>query len=233
MNADSVWALILFLILCFEIFFLYKDILKIKNFKAQNPNKKDVAKYLGLGLLRIIIFALVVFLISLKLDCILFLYYWVGRNSALIDAVRPELNSYKFNFFKYIFCFIFPVSIVCMIFVMIKKKGLVLSLVFPVLVFFGLIFLLCFLDFDIKYYKNPLADTKVSETFKPLNVPLLKEGMTEKEVLELLGDPVFQSENMFVYAKRDGFGWYYYFCLDVYFENDIVVKIDKKWLVED
>ncbi|MBP5749079.1 MAG: hypothetical protein J6W63_12030, partial [Treponema sp.] len=55
---------------------------------------------------------------------------------------------------------------------------------------FGFLFIvtLAFGTYDLKYYKNPLADTKVSESFNPLNLPLIKEGMTKEEVLNLLGD---------------------------------------------
>ncbi len=54
-----------------------------------------------------------------------------------------------------------------------------------------------------------------------------------EDVRELLGEPISEDENLFVYAKPNGWGWYEYFCLDVYFENDVVVKIDKRWEYED
>ena len=97
---------------------------------------------------------------------------------------------------------------------------------------FALLMVVLF-DYGYKYYRNPLADTRVSSSFKPLNVPELKEGMSKDDVLELLGEPLEKLEDEFVYAKRNGIGWYEYLCLDVYFENDIVKKIDKRWEYED
>ncbi|MBQ1726472.1 MAG: outer membrane protein assembly factor BamE, partial [Treponema sp.] len=117
----------------------------------------------------------------------------------------------------------------------IKKIRIALSLVFPMIAIFGFLFIvtLAFGTYDLKYYKNPLADTKVSESFKPLNLPLLKEGMTKEEVLNLLGEPLSQSESCFYYTEENGKGWYDYFILKVYFENDAVVKIRKDWGYED
>ena len=88
-------------------------------------------------------------------------------------------------------------------------------------------------DYDLKYYKNPLADTKVSPTFKPLNVPLLKEGMSKKEVLELLGDPIYERDNCLTYSTSNAIGEYEYLHLHVYFENDTVIEINKWWEYED
>ena len=103
------------------------------------------------------------------------------------------------------------------------------------IVIFGFLFIagLDFSSHHLKYYKNPLADTKVSESFKPLNLPLLKEGMTKEEVLNLLGEPLSQSESCFYYTEEKGKGWYDYFILEVHFENDAVVKIRKDWEYED
>jgi hypothetical protein len=222
-----------FLCLCAEGYFVYKDDLSLRKMQELNPDKKIIRKYLMSGLLRVMLFFLVVFIISFLLNLIPCMYYWKGRNVALIDAVRPELNV-KFNFFRCIVYFIFLVSIILSIIFKIKKKRLALSFVFPVIAFSGLISLLD-ADNGLKYYKNPLADTVVSDTFKPLNVPYLREGMTSEEVLELLGDPLEKKENKFIYAKEDNpdYSEYDYFKLDVYFENDRVVKIDKEWLYED
>ncbi|WP_191016314.1 hypothetical protein [Treponema zioleckii] len=88
-------------------------------------------------------------------------------------------------------------------------------------------------DYEYKYYRNPLADTKVSATFKPLNVPLLKEGLTKEEVLELLGEPISKNEKSFLYTGEDGRGWYTFLWLTVDFENDVAVKIIKEWRYED
>lgn len=60
-----------------------------------------------------------------------------------------------------------------------------------------------------------------------------ESGMKKEEVYDLLGYPLSEEGNLFIYAEPNGRGWYDYLCLDVYFENDIVIKIDKRWKYED
>lgn len=221
---------------CLEVFFVYKDASRLSNFKKQQPSKKETLRYLGFGLLRVALFLLAAALVSLALTPTLYFYYWVGRNKELIEAVRPSLNSnYSLTLIEFFLLFLFPVSVILAIILVIKKIRIALSLVFPMIAIFGFLFIvtLAFGTYDLKYYKNPLADTKVSESFKPLNLPLLKEGMTKEEVLNLLGDPLSQSENCFYYTEEKGKGWYDYFILEVHFENDAVVKIRKDWGYED
>ena len=221
---------------CLEVFFVYKDASRLSNFKKQQPTKKETLKYLGFGLLRVALFLLAAALVSLALTPTLYFYYWVGRNKELIEAVRPSLNSnYSLTLIEFFLLFLFPVSVILAIILVIKKIRIALSLVFPIIAIFGFLFIvtLAFGTYDLKYYKNPLADTKVSESFKPLNLPLLKEGMTKEEVLNLLGEPLSQSESCFYYTEENGKGWYDYFILEVYFENDAVVKIRKDWGYED
>lgn len=221
---------------CLEVFFVYKDASRLSNFKKQQPTKKETLRYLGFGLLRVTLFLLAVALASLVLSLIPYFYYWVGRNKELIEAVRPSLNSnYSLTLIEYFLLFLFPVSVILAIILVIKKIRIALSLVFPMIAIFGFLFIvtLAFGTYDLKYYKNPLADTKVSESFKPLNLPLLKEGMTKEEVLNLLGEPLSQNESCFYYTEENGKGWYDCFILEVYFENDAVVKIRKDWGYED
>lgn len=221
---------------CLEVFFVYKDASRLSNFKKQLPTKKENLRYLGFGLLRVALFLLAAALVSLALTPTLYFYYWVGRNKELIEAVRPSLNSnYSLTLIESFLLFLFPVSVILAIILVIKKIRITLSLVFPTIAIFGFLFIvtLAFGTYDLKYYKNPLADTKVSESFKPLNLPLLKEGMTKEEVLNLLGEPLSQSESCFYYTEENGKGWYDYFILEVYFENDAVVKIRKDWGYED
>lgn len=221
---------------CLEVFFVYKDASRLSNFKKQQPTKKETLKYLGFGLLRVALFLLAAALVSLALTPTLYFYYWVGRNKELIEAVRPSLNSnYSLTLIEYFLLFLFPVSVILAIILVIKKIRIALSIVFPIIAIFGFLFIvtLAFGTYDLKYYKNPLADTKVSENFKPLNLPLIKEGMTKEEVLNLLGEPLSQSESCFYYTEEKGKGWYDYFILEVYFENDAVVKIRKDWGYED
>ncbi|MBQ1794892.1 MAG: hypothetical protein II110_04345, partial [Treponema sp.] len=110
-----------------------------------------------------------------------------------------------------------------------------LSLVFPMIAIFGFTSFLMLAFNDFKYYKNPLADTKVSESFKPLNLPLLKEGMTKEEVLNLLGDPIriSKDKNSFYYAEEGGYGEYWYFWLSLDFEGNSLSLINKEWAYED
>ena len=221
---------------CLEVFFVYKDASRLSNFKKQQPSKKETLRYLGFGLLRVALFLLAAALVSLALTPTLYFYYWVGRNKELIKAIRPELNSnYSLTLIEYFLLFLFPVSVILAIILVIKKIRIALSIVFPIIAIFGFLFIvtLAFGTYDLKYYKNPLADTKVSESFKPLNLPLIEEGMTKEEVLNLLGDPLSQSESCFYYTEENGKGWYDYFILEVYFENDAVVKIRKDWGYED
>ena len=221
---------------CLEVFFVYKDASRLSNFKKQQPTKKETLRYLGFGLLRVALFLLAAALVSLALTPTLYFYYWVGRNKELIEAVRPSLNSnYSLTLIESFLLFLFPVSVILAIILVIKKIRIALSLVFPMIAIFGFLFIvtLAFGTYDLKYYKNPLADTKVSESFKPLNLPLLKEGMPKEEVLNLLGEPLSQSESCFYYTEENGKGWYDYFILEVYFENDAVVKIRKDWGYED
>ncbi|MBQ1869415.1 MAG: hypothetical protein II146_02960, partial [Treponema sp.] len=207
------------------MFFVYKDASRLSNFKKQQPTKKETLRYLGFGLLRVALFLLAAALVSLALTPTLYFYYWVGRNKELIEAVRPSLNSnYSLTLIEYFLLFLFPVSVILAAILVIKKIRIALSLVFPIIAIFGFLFIvtLAFGTYDLKYYKNPLADTKVSESFKPLNLPLLKEEMTKDEVLDLLGEPLSQSESCFYYTEENGKGWYDYFILKVYFENDAV-----------
>ena len=186
--------------------------------------------------MRVALFLLAAALVSLALTPTLYFYYWVSRNKELIEAVRPSLNSnYSLTLIEYFLLFLFPVSVILTAILVIKKIRIALSIVFPIIAIFGFLFIvtLAFGTYDLKYYKNPLADTKVSESFKPLNLPLLKEEMTKDEVLDLLGEPLSQSESCFYYTEENGKGWYDYFILNVYFENDAVVKIRKDWGYED
>lgn len=232
-DVDLVYSFVFVSAFCLEIYFIFKDIKNIREFHAQNPSKKEILKYFGFGFLRFILFLVVTLLISVLLNFIPYLYYWSGRNKALIEALRPGLNS-DFGLFRFVYWFLFPVSLVYVAIIKIAKKRIALSIVFPIIIICGVISLITLaFDYDYKYYRNPLADTKVSSSFKPLNVPLLKEGMRMEDVRELLGEPISEDENLFVYAKPNGWGWYDYFCLDVYFENDVVVKIDKRWEYED
>ena len=222
-------------IVCLELFFVCIDVFRFIKFQKQLPTKKETLRYLGFGLLRVTLFLLAVALASLVLSLIPYFYYWVGRNKELIEAIRPELNSDSplFIFAASIFLFLFPLSVILAAILVIKKIRIALSLVFPMIAIFGFTSFLMLAFNDFKYYKNPLADTKVSESFKPLNLPLLKEGMPKEEVLNLLGEPLSQSENCFYYTEEDGKGWYDYFILEVHFENDAVVKIRKDWGYED
>ena len=227
---------ILIFIVCLELSFACKDASRLSNFKKQQPTKKETLSYLGFGFLRVTLFLLAVALASLVFSRIPSFYYWSGRSKELIEALRPELNSDFPSIFRtFIFIFLFPVSVIFAAILVIKKIRIALSIIFPMIVIFGFLFIagLDFSSHHLKYYKNPLADTKVSESFKPLNLPLLKEGMTKEEVLNLLGEPLSQNESCFYYTEENGKGWYDYFILKVYFENDAVVKIRKDWGYED
>ena len=227
---------ILIFIVCLELSFACKDASRLSNFKKQQPTKKETLRYLGFGLLRATVFLLAAALASLVFSLIPSFYYWSGRSKELIEALRPELNSdFPYIFRIFIFIFLFPVSVIFAAILVIKKIRIALSIIFPMIVIFGFLFIagLDFSSHHLKYYKNPLADTKVSESFKPLNLPLLKEGMAKEEVLNLLGEPLSQSESCFYYTEENGKGWYDYFILKVYFENDAVVKIRKDWGYED
>lgn len=224
---------------CLEVFFVYKDASRLCNFKKQLPTKKETLRYLGFGLLRATVFLLAVALASLVLSLIPYFYYWVGRNKELIEAIRPELNSDGplFIFAASIFLFLFPLSVILEAILVIKKIRIALSIVFPMIAIFGASFLLMitFVFNDFKYYKNPLADTKVSESFKPLNLPLLKEGMTKEEVFNLLGEPLRISKdgNSFRYAEDGGYGEYWYFWLSLDFKGNSLSLINKEWAYED
>lgn len=231
--------LINLVIVCLELFFVCIDVFRFIKFQKQLPPKKETLKYLGFGLLRVMLFLLAVVLASLVLSLIPYFYYWVGRNKELIDAIRPELNSDSplFIFAASIFLFLFPLSVILAAILVIKKIRIALSIVFPMIAIFGASFLLMitFAFNDFKYYKNPLADTKVSESFKPLNLPLLKEGMAKEEVFNLLGDPIriSKDKNSFYYAEEGGYGEYWYFWLSLDFEGNSLSHINKEWAYED
>lgn len=226
-------------IVCLELFFVCIDVFRFIKFQKQLPTKKETLRYLGFGLLRVTLFLLAVALASLVLSPITYFYYWVGRNKELIEAIRPELNSDGplFILAASIFLFLFPLSVILAAILVIKKIRIALSIVFPMIVIFGASFLLMitFAFNDFKYYKNPLADTKVSESFKPLNLPLLKEGMTKEEVLNLLGDPIqiSKDKNSFYYAEEGGYGEYWYLLLAVEFKDNTLSHIEKEWGYED
>ena len=224
-------------IVCLELFFVCIDVFRFIKFQKQLPTKKETLKYLGFGLLRVTLFLLAVALASLVLSLIPYFYYWVGRNKELIEAIRPELNSDSplFIFAASIFLFLFPLSVILAAILVIKKIRIALSLVFPMIAIFGFTSFLMLAFNDFKYYKNPLADTKVSESFKPLNLPLLKEGMPKEEVLNLLGDPIqiSKDKNSFYYAEEGGYGEYWYFWLSLDFEGNSLSLINKEWAYED
>ncbi len=223
-------------IVCLELFFVCIDVFRFIKFQKQLPTKKETLKYLGFGLLRVTLFLLAVALASLVLSLIPYFYYWVGRNKELIEAIWPELNShFPFIFITFILIFLFPVSVILAAILVIKKIRIALSLVFPMIAIFGFTSFLMLAFNDFKYYKNPLADTKVSESFKPLNLPLLKEGMTKEEVFNLLGDPIriSKDKNSFYYAEEGGYGEYWYFWLSLDFEGNSLLLINKEWAYED
>ena len=223
-------------IVCLELFFVCIDVFRFIKFQKQLPTKKETLRYLGFGLLRVTLFLLAVALASLVLSLIPYFYYWVGRNKELIEAIWPELNShFPFIFITFILIFLFPLSVILAAILVIKKIGIALSLVFPMIAIFGFTSFLMLAFNDFKYYKNPLADTKVSESFKPLNLPLIEEGMTKEEVLNLLGDPLRISEDgkSFCYAEKGGHGKYVYLRLNVEFEGNTAVLVDEEWIVED
>ena len=223
-------------IVCLELFFVCIDVFRFIKFQKQLPTKKETIRYLGFGLLRATVFLLAVALLSLVFSLIPSFYYWFGRNKELIEAIWPELNShFPFIFITFILIFLFPVSVILAAILVIKKIRIALSLVFPMIAIFGFTSFLMLADNDLIYYKNPLADTKVSESFKPLNLPLIEEGMTKKEILDLLGDPLRISEdgNHFCYAEKGGHGKYVYLRLNVEFEGDTAVLVDEEWIVED
>ena len=223
-------------IVCLELFFVCIDVFRFIKFQKQLPTKKETLKYLGFGLLRATVFLLAVALLSLVFSLIPSFYYWFGRNKELIEAIWPELNShFPFIFITFILIFLFPVSVILAAILVIKKIRIALSLVFPMIAIFGFTSFLMLAFNDFKYYKNPLADTKVSESFKPLNLPLLKEGMTKEEVLNLLGDPIqiSKDKNTFYYAEEGGYGEYWYFWLSLDFEGNSLSLINKEWAYED
>lgn len=230
---DFVFTIVI-LSFCLEVFFIYKDVSNLYKFKKLHPSKNETLKYFGVGLLRIIAFLFSVTLVSFLLNLIPFSYYWFGRNEALIAALKPNIKP-RLEFYRFISYFFFSVSVIFMAIIKFLKKRIAFSIVFPISVFGGFIlFVMILFDYNYKYYKNPLADTKVSATFKPLNVPLLKEGLTKKEVLELLGYPILMDENSFLYSDEGwSRGWYDYLWLKVHFDNDVVVKIEKEWRFED
>jgi len=223
-------------IVCLELFFVCIDVFRFIKFQKQLPTKKETLRYLGFGLLRVTLFLLAVALASLVLSLIPYFYYWFGRNKELIEAIWPELNShFPFIFITFILIFLFPLSVILAAILVIKKIRIALSLVFPMIAIFGFTSFLMLAFNDFKYYKNPLADTKVSESFKPLNLPLLKEGMTKEEVLNLLGDPIqiSKDKNSFYYAEEGGYGEYWYFWLSLDFEGNSLSLINKEWAYED
>ena len=223
-------------IVCLELFFVCIDVFRFIKFQKQLPTKKETLRYLGFGLLRATVFLLAVALLSLVFSLIPSFYYWFGRNKELIEAIWPELNShFPFIFITFILIFLFPVSVILAAILVIKKIRIALSLVFPMIAIFGFTSFLMLAFNDFKYYKNPLADTKVSESFKPLNLPLLKEGMTKEEVLNLLGDPIriSKDKNSFYYAEEGGYGEYWYFWLSLDFEGNSLSLIKKEWAYED
>lgn len=223
-------------IVCLELFFVCIDVFRFIKFQKQLPTKKETLKYLGFGLLRATVFLLAVALLSLVFSLIPSFYYWFGRNKELIEAIWPELNShFPFIFITFILIFLFPVSVILAAILVIKKIRIALSLVFPMIAIFGFTSFLMLAFNDFKYYKNPLADTKVSESFNPLNLPLIEEGMTKEEVLNLLGNPIqiSKDKNSFYYAEEGGYGEYWYFWLSLDFEGNSLSRINKEWAYED
>ena len=223
-------------IVCLELFFVCIDVFRFIKFQKQLPTKKETLKYLGFGLLRATVFLLAVALLSLVFSLIPSFYYWFGRNKELIEAIWPELTShFPFIFITFILIFLFPVSVILAAILVIKKIRIALSLVFPMIAIFGFTSFLMLAFNDFKYYKNPLADTKVSESFNPLNLPLIEEGMTKEEVLNLLGNPIqiSKDKNSFYYAEEGGYGEYWYFWLSLDFEGNSLSRINKEWAYED
>ena len=91
---------------------------------------------------------------------------------------------------------------------------------------------------------NPYIDTQFAENYTPGKFDLIKLGMTEAEVVKIIGEPIsvrgnLRKDGTFEYTKdgklmvsdrkrfflRD-FAWYLCF---VRFENGKVVRIDKQW----
>lgn len=225
---------LLFFVLLLDLPLIHKDATALKNFKEQHPDKGEIRSYLKSALLRNTAFFLALIFIPALLSLICATCYWKGVDTSLLKILKPNLNL-RTLFFDFFFTYImFPVSLVFLLIVKIRKIKIALSIVFPIIFLSGFFCLgLLWGTTGLRYYKNPLADTKVSQTFNPRNLPLLKEGMTENEVLELLGDPISRNENCFTYAEENGRGVYEYLILDVYFENGIVERIYKKWEYED
>lgn len=227
--------MVIFLILALsvDIFFIFQDVKNLKNTIKQCSDKKNVYKYFSFGFFKFIVFFVIVIFISMLLSIIPSLYYWLARDVVLIKALKLPLNFYSL-FIRFIIYFFSPIAAILIIILKMKNKKIALSIIFPIIVLCGFISLvLLSFAYDLKYYKKPLTDTKVSELFKPINIPLVKEGMTKEEVLEILGEPVSCHDNTLIFAEASGRGEYQYLSFYMRFEDERVTEIYNKWEYED
>lgn len=226
--------LIIFVLLP-DLFFIHKDISAFKKIKEQYTDKIEYRKYLKSVILRNTVFLLFVISISVLLSFVSAFLYWKEVDSNLHKILETELSLGSL-FVCILFGYVsFPLALLSFLITKTKKIKITFSIVFPVILLSGFsCFLLFIFGNNLKYYKNPFVDTKVSRTFNPHNLPLLKEGLLEDEVVELLGDPIDKKDNCFIYAEngKDA-GTYEYLFLEVNFRNGVVKKINKRWMCED
>ena len=204
-----------------------------------HPNLKSIGKSFLKTLCVFLLFIVIALAISMLLGLAVGAVSYRVRDRELIAAICG--NSYStYSFVAYFleftmdFAFIgFAVSAVILRKFLFKGVGFVfLPLVVVIEVMMFLISLFSWTGAETQCMYSPLIDTEHSETFNPYNVPKVRTGMTREEVIQLIGEPLYERENT-MHFTDDGacsFGDFAWYELWIDFEDGKASEIYSDWM---
>lgn len=189
---------------------------------------------IGKNILQLIIVLAAEFAVMLLAGLLVAFIEWAMRDKALFEAL--SINSEYFEFNGYLnqgFAIASLFSYFATI-ILIKKAWLqklnriFISVLIATIMVNFIAYVVYVFGEDVDFF-DPLSYTITSESFNPYNVPMLKEGMSKEEIINLVGEPMSEIPQKMTFTKyenQDGYAYH----LSVFFDEDgKASKISSYW----
>ncbi len=177
--------------------------------------------------------------IRIALSLVVGTAFYLARDKELIDALNRNPNPI-YSFAGYFRTFASALSLFAWIAALIIMRKSLFRGLRLLFIPFELILLLLscvsfagtfFYGFEGECIYDPLIDTRHTDSFNPYNIPKLETGMTKEEVVELIGQPLRDTDTEMQFtgdgaSPHGDFAWYDF---SIALEDGKVVGIRSKW----
>lgn len=186
---------------------------------------------IGKNILQLIIVLAAEFAVMLLAGLLVAFIEWAMRDKALFEALSLNLDfsSYLNEGFAVASLFSFFATIILIKKAWLQKLNRIFVSVLIATILINILAYGVYTFSDELDAFNPLFYTTTSESFNPYNVPLLKEGMTREEIVNLVGEPMSETSQKMTFTEyeyNDGYAYH----LSVFFDEDgKASKISSYW----